>query len=367
MTGPVGPDAPASSKAGPAHVDFEEGRRLRAADLNAESQAHAAESAAHVSLAHPGRAAAPRLVGESLTHPRGNPALEVVMVGPGAGIRVTVGDPAPVYESLLGRDETGASVPRHHVAGKMSAGGVAVDRAVRLRSRPIPEPPAAAPWSVRAVDVLDDDGALAGRELRIELSAPPGFPASESRVSVGVRSGSPPTYDEVLIVDADGNVTVEGDLEVAGSVSQGEMPPDTDDPRFAALLTELVARRVVGAAATSGDTVLDLKVTPVDTVPGQTTLTVSIKPSVAMTRYGAAWQTLRAGSSAYRLIAVGGPVAAAPFAASPRTSITTAPVEWDPPLSHSSTARIVVVVAGFDAQGALHAQRFESADLEGHP
>ena len=279
MTGPVGPGAPASGQAGPAHVDFEEGRRLRAADLNAESQARAAESAGHVSLAHPGPAAAPRLVGASVTHPRGNPALEVVLDGPGAGVRVTVSDPAPVYESLVGRDESGASVTRHHVAGKVSAGGLAVERAVRLQSRPIPKPPAAAPWSMRAVDVLDDEGALAGRELRIELSAPPGFPAGESRVSVGVRRGLLPTYDELLVVDADGNVTVEGDLEVAGSVSQGEIPPDTDDPRFAALLTELVARRVVGAAATSADTVLDLKVTPVDTAPDQTTLTVSIKPT----------------------------------------------------------------------------------------
>ena len=64
---------------------------------------------------------------------------------------------------------------------------------------------------------------------------------------------------------------------------------------------------------------------------------------------------------------MGGPVAAAPLADSPRTSITTAPVTWNPPLSDLSTAKLVVVVAGFDGQGALHAQRFESAVLKGHP
>lgn len=345
--------ASAAAAADSGHRDFEEGRRLRAADLNAESQVRADEAAGHRALSHPGPADDPRLVGASLTHPRRHPSLDVVVGGPGARVRVTVREPGPDLE-------LGAT--RHHAAGALTARHVKVGKTLRLQSRPLPQPPAAAPWSVRAVDVLDEAGRLAGRELRVELSAPQGFPAQESRVSVGLRrTGTSPGYAGLLMVDADGNVTVDGDLEVAGSVSQGEIGPDPDDPRFAALLTDLVARRVVGAAATSSDTVLGLAVTVDDTRPDQTALTVSIQPTRALTRYGLAWQTRRGTDSRFRLVGVGGPVASGT-----KTQITTPPVTWDPPLTDLSKGNLDVVAAGFDARGALHAQRFTRTGLKGH-
>jgi hypothetical protein len=93
---------------------------------------------------------------------------------------------------------------------------------------------------------------------------------------------------------------------------------------------------------------------------GQTDLYASFTPTGALTRWGAAWESRRGGVSNFRLVGVGGPVAVGV-----KVTLTTPAVPWDPPLSTSSPGRVVFVVAAFDNQGTLRAQRFETPDLTG--
>lgn len=334
------------------HVDFREGRRLGAADLNRESASRESDTVRHLEAAHGVGPGDRQLIGTTVTHPTGTPAIEVTPDGPAAGVRIDLRGTTPALElGVSGGHHAFSDVTTHGV-------GVAATGALRLVSQPATADPSE-PWSVRAVDIHSDDGILVGRELRVELSPAPGSPPSESRVAVGtvdINTG----FNPVLVVDAAGNVTIEGDLEVAGSVSQGEIPADPEDPRFVELLTEAVARRVVGAAIATSNPVLNLKVTTNAAAADQTSLDISIEPSSALSRWGAALETQRGGANHFRMIGVGGPAAA-----SQKLTIDTAPVPWDPPLSTSTPGRLIAAVVAFDAHGGLHAQRVTTDELTG--
>lgn len=333
-------------------ADFREGRRLDAADLNRESDARETDAARHLALAHSGAGTSwPGLVGTGVVHPVGRPAVEVTPDGPAAGTRVVLGDGAPELELGVRGG--------HHATGSMTSDGdpVVLGGGLHLSSRPPAEP--SVPWSIRAVDVPDDEGTTAARELRIELAAPPGSPPSESRVAIGSVSGS--VFTAALVVDAAGCVTVPGDLEVAGSVSQGEIPPDPEDPRFVELLADTVARRIVGATPGTSSSVIGLVVTADDEEDDQTPLDITFTPAVALSRWGVALEVRRQGvADRFHLVAIGGPTTA-------RTEVTveTPAVPWSPPLTSSTAGRIVVAVVAFDAAGALHGQHVTTAPLTG--
>lgn len=333
-------------------LDYFEGRRLGAVDLNRESASREADEARHLDLAHPAGAPVARLVGATVRHPTGSPSVGITPQGPAAGVRMALRDATSALE--LGVSGV------HHAAGSVTGhrSEVRVSGRLRMVSQPQPGVPSV-PWSIRAMDILGVDGGLVGRELRIELSAPPGSRPQESRVAVG-NADDEEGFRPVLVVDSAGTVTLEGDLEVAGSVSQGEVQPDPEDPLFVELLADVVARRVVGAATASSNPVLKLNATAGDTSVHETTLDISIEPTRALTRWGAALETQRQGTSSFCLIGVGGPVAA-----SVELTIDAAAVPWDPPLSASSPGQLVIAIVAFDAQGALHAQRATTSPLTG--
>lgn len=332
------------------HLEFREGRRLRASDLNGESVSREADDLRHLEHAHPS-APEPRLIGTTVTHPRGSPSMALTPGGQTAGVRIALRGAAPALELGV----SGAHRAFGPVTGDRS--DVRITGPLRVVSQATPAT-TSMPWSIRALDVRGDDGALVGQELRVELSAPPGSPPQESRVAVGTVDAR--GFLSVFAVDAAGTVTIDGDLEVAGSVSQGQIPPDPEDPRFLERLGDVVARRVVGAALTSPDTVLALSVTADDSSDDETTLDISITPRLTLNRWGAAMEIQRGGSSSFRLVGVGGPSVAAT-----KVVIETAAVPWDPPLTSASTGRVVVAVVAFDAQGTVHAQRFTTSPLTG--
>jgi hypothetical protein len=325
------------------HLEFREGRRLRAADLNRESAAHEGDLARHLALAHPARGPDRDLAGNSISHPTGSPAMSIIPTGVEAGVRLSIGDGTDVLR--LG------AAGGHRVSGDVTSDGadVVVNGALRLASQASPAA-GPAPWSVRALDVRGDDGALIARELRIELAAPPGSPPPASRVAIGtVDSG----FSPVMTVDERGDVTVTGDLEVAGSVSQGEIPPDLADPRFAKILADLVARRVVAAATTGVTTMFQLQATVVaaTSTPQKTVLRIRLTPIRVLVAWGATLEVVREGSSQIRLLRVGNN-------APPGTPIIfQSTTTWSPDLSAASPATLNVAVAAFDTRGTLAARR----------
>lgn len=333
-------------------LEFREGRRLRAADLNGETSARDADLDRHLGLAHPAHGTDPGLVGHQITSPSRGPSVSLTPTGPAAGVRVSLGDDNEALR--LG------SAGGHHAYGSVtsSRANVVAKHAVRLLSRAAPgtEP---VPWSLRALNVLGDDGRLLARELRIELSAPPGSPLQDSRVAVGTVAGG--AFSSVMAVDAGGSVTVTGDLEVAGSVSQGQIPPDPQDPRFAGILRDLVARRVVAAAVTAPNPMFHLHASRVAASSNaqKTAFSVTLTPDKILVAWCAALVSLRQGSSQIRLLRVGNN-------APQGTDITIqGSITWSPDLSAASPATLAFDVAAFDLQGGMAALRFEVGPLTG--
>jgi hypothetical protein len=283
-------------------------------------------------------------------HPAGRPSVEVTPDGPAAGTRIWLRD---------GRAELELGVRGgHHAVGSITGAdsSVVVEGALRLSSRPPVVP--SVPWSLRALDVPGEDGTTVAHELRIELAAPPGSPPSESRVAFGSVDGS--AFTPALVVDTAGTVTIGGDLEVAGSVSQGEILPDPEDPRFVGLLHDLVARRVVGAATGTSPAVIGLVVTPDDTAADETPLDIKITPTRELYRWGVALEVQRQGTSRFVLVDIGGPTPSGT-----QVTVETAPVQWSPPLSAAAPGKVVVAVVAFDANGTQRGRHTTTPPLTG--
>jgi hypothetical protein len=197
---------------------------------------------------------------------------------------------------------------------------------------------------------------LIARGLRIERAAPPGSPPPASRLAIGTVDNA---FTPVMTVDGGGGVTVSGPLEVAGSVSQGEIPPDLADPRFARILADLVARRVIAAAtpATAAGTVnnpmfrLEAARDAASSTPQTTVLTITLTPHRALVAWAATLEVLRQGSSRSRLLRVRNNAPQAPPITFPSTTT------WSPDLSAAAPATLHVAAAAFDSQGALAAGR----------
>jgi hypothetical protein len=332
-------------------TEFREGRWLVVADLQRESAVHTADTARHAAVAHSGGATPPLLVGNTVAHPAGLPRVDLTREGRQRAVRVVLRGTRPDLElGVYGG---------HRATGSVTSSGsqVQAEGAVRLLSGPALTP--SVPWSVRALDVADDTGRVVARELRVELSAPPGSPPAQSRMAVGTVAGQQP-FRPALTVDAAGTVTVPGDLAVAGAVSQGEIPANLDDRRFREQLADVVARRVLATATSTSAAILRLTVTPGTGSAEETPFTVGFKPSVALVRWGAALEVKRGGTSEFVLLDIGGPVIA-----NEQVSVPAEAVPWSPPLSTQSPGQLVVAVVAYVASGAVHAQRLATASLTG--
>jgi hypothetical protein len=330
---------------------FREGRQLSTADLNQECSARQADLDGHLELAHRAGGPSRALVGNQISTPSRGAAVTLAPTGPSAGVRVSLA--ADVEALSLGLPSG------HRASGNVliDGAGAQVTRALRLVSRagPVAGP---VPGTVRALDIRDDDDQVVARELRIELVSEPGSPPQQSRVAVGQVAGG--AFNPVFVVDAAGGVTVMGNLEVAGSVSQGEITPDPADPRFAALLTDLVARRVVGAAVTATNPVTNpvfrlIVVPAAASTPAATVLAITITPQIReLARWGAALEIRRQGVNQFRLLRIG---SEAPAAQDISISATTT---WSPPLAAASNATLVAAVAAYNAHGTFAASRIET-------
>jgi hypothetical protein len=325
------------------HLEFREGRRLRAADLNQESAVHEGDLARHLALAHPAKGPDRQLAGNAVSHPAGSPTVSMTPTGVDASVRMSVRGGTDALR--LG------AAGGHRASGAVDGDDVLVNGAVRLVSQASPAD-GPAPWSVRALDLGGEDGAVIARELRIELAAPPGSPPQASRVAIGTVDNG---FSPVMTVDGSGGVTVSGALEVAGSVSQGEIPPDLADPRFAKIVADLVARRVVTAATTATNSLFQLQATrdAASSTPQKTVLSITLTPIVVLAAWAATLEVLRQGTSQIRLLRVGNN---APQATPITFKSTTT---WLPDLSAASPASLNVAVAAFNTQGAQAARRVE--------
>jgi hypothetical protein len=118
-------------------------------------------------------------------------------------------------------------------------------------------------------------------------------------------------------------------------------------------LTDVVARRVVGTAATTTNAAFQLgvQVVAADSTPQATVLAITLTPARVLARWGAALEVRRDGTSRFRLVQIGSN-AAAGLAIPIRTTVV-----WSPALSAAAPASLVVAVAAFDAQGKLTARR----------
>jgi hypothetical protein len=167
-----------------------------------------------------------------------------------------------------------------------------------------------------------------------------------------------------MTVDAGGTVSVVGDLQVGGSVSEGEIPADLGDPRFVSLLAELVARRVVRAAATPTTRPpfgLEAEVVTGESGPATTTveISLSVDQDRVLTGWGAALEVRRQDATVATLLRVGNRTTSADEITF-RTTRT-----WTPQLSAASPATLTVAVAAFDTRGTLAAQSVDLGPFTG--
>jgi hypothetical protein len=122
----------------------------------------------------------------------------------------------------------------------------------------LPKPPAAAaPWQIYHTIVKQEDGQQI-HQLRVEIENPgdKGDPRL-FRFVIGTRP-TPDTFEECLIVQADGTVAMLGKkIRVIGRVMEGPVQADPQDPRLAAALMEAAARGVPSSTKLTAKIELD--------------------------------------------------------------------------------------------------------------
>jgi hypothetical protein len=133
-------------------------------------------------------------------------------------------------------------------------------RMVQFRSLTA-EPVAAVPWSIYRTSSAEDK--TTSRQLRFEIGHPgdKGDPKL-SRLVVGTNGGITNKFFARLTVAADCTVTIDGNLDIAGELSQGPILADASDPGFTDLVASewakgLVVGQVTASPATLVGTVRD--------------------------------------------------------------------------------------------------------------
>ncbi|MEU8243902.1 hypothetical protein AB0C07_37080 [Actinoplanes missouriensis] len=321
-------------------AEFRDGERLRAGDLNRESASRRQDVEDHRGLAHPG----PGLLGASIISAADDTSISQVPAGPFTTVRVDVPG-APEALRLASRG--------HRALGPIQGSGASLRTAAALRLVPGAATPASAPWTIRALDIRDDDNRRTGRELRVELRVPPGSSPVSSRVAVHFRPVANPAGPEhAITVDAAGTVTISGDLHVRGTLSEGLIPADRADPRFVAAILGAVAERVLGVATATENPSIKLAVTAgAASDADRTIVEISSNVDRPFPLWGVAMEIERQGRRTVRMVRVGGePTQKVPITASPV-------VPWPVRLTPGTAATITVAVVAFDAPGDLFAQR----------
>jgi hypothetical protein len=230
----------------------------------------------------------------------------------------------------------------HRIRGGLSVRNGLIADGVHLRPLKA-APKMAVPWNIRAVETKDKQGIVVSRELCIELGLEAGGLPTASQVVIG--SASKGDFTPHFRVDAIGNVTTTTDLNVRGAVTQGPVRADPTDPRFVRALSDVVARRVIGAAKASPTTV-DFTATPSQgSSNASTVISLSITPLGVLTHWVIAVEIRRSGTSAFRIANIGA-----------NTSTKTdreLVMPWTPPLTSGADALIDFGIAGFTAAGLL--------------
>ncbi|WP_433830977.1 hypothetical protein ACQP2E_12285 [Actinoplanes sp. CA-015351] len=320
-------------------ADFRDGRRLSAADLNRESTSQADDRDTHLVNAHPGVDDDQGLVAGGIVSPAEATTISLVPVGPSTSVRAGLPGVAEAVRLAPGG---------HRVTGPVRGTGTPVAATGLIRLSPVAGPePVAAPWTLRAVEVRDDENRLIARELRVELEAPAGSAPDNSRMAVTAGA------ETRFVADAAGNVRIRGDVLVAGTVSQGLIGPDPADPRFVAALTDMVARRLLSIPAGPGNPTLNTVVKAgAASTNTLTALEITLTPAQRLNHLAVAMEVRREGVTlGIELVKIANSVPAGVEFPLTRS------LPWDPPLSTSNLGLVVVEVVAFDAFGQLLLER----------
>jgi hypothetical protein len=191
---------------------FREGQLLDAPAMQAEQQARSAALTRHETLVHTAGEGALRAA--AVTHPDGGS--RVVLGGDGL-LSVQFADgkggfrDAAAVQADGTRDAAGATT----VTGPAAATGPAV------LSPPIPAPPAAAPWSLYRAAVSAPGNPAPSQpgteQLRLEVGAVPAGADPTAVQALVINGGDVPAT--LLRVDANGSVTIPGQLYVTGNIT----------------------------------------------------------------------------------------------------------------------------------------------------
>ncbi len=323
-------------------AEFRDGERLRADDLNREAASRRKDAEDHETIAHPVRGDRQGLLGASIISAAGNTAISSLPAGPISSVRVDVPD-APGALRLA----PGGIRARGPFQG-IRASLIAEEPLRLIATTPAPAP---APWTIRALNIRDDENRVIRRELRVELEVPVGSPPSSSRVTLRKRSAAP-AADPVFTVDAAGTVTVSGGLDVHGTLSEGPVPADPSDPRFVTAFVRTLVQRILDIAIQPENPSIKLTVTADATsTADRTTVRIGSNPDRPYPLWAAVMEINRQNTRAFRIVRIGGePTQKVPIA------VTTV-LNWTVQLAPGTAATITVAVVAFDPQGEAFAQR----------
>ncbi len=140
-----------------------------------------------------------------------------------------------------------------------------------IHFQPLAAPPVvAAPWKIYRTSIKRSKRTI--RQLRIEIKNPgdKGDPAL-SRLLIGTRDAAG-DFNARLTMSADCTVTINGNVQVSGDLSEGPIMATATDPRFTALIANQWAKGTVIGQVTAAPGTLQVTVRDTKTavVPGAT-------------------------------------------------------------------------------------------------
>jgi hypothetical protein len=306
---------------------FTDGRRLYAQDLRDEGATRDTDRIEHLGRSHPDDGAVGR--GSAVVAADRSCSLATDVTPAGPVTTVAIGDEVHLRLGSNSRFLRGSLV--------VSEGGAYIAGSVRLAPSPPRKEPQ--PFSLVAVKVAPDDGKPGRHELRLGLSDDSAADPTSQRAGVGT-----------FAVAADGTSTAGGNIEVAGVLTEGDVPPDPDDPRFLHALDRAVAETILQSPL-GGVLQVNVAVGPLANggTESQVDVTMSTNTQVPM-RWGLAIEAER-GADRHALLAdVGDASLKSPL-------ISTITMRWSPPLSANEAFNVVFAVAAVGIDRSLRCNR----------
>ena len=180
----------------------------------------------------PPQATAIGLLGRAIRHPTGSASISLHAEDPSRAPAVRLDIAGDDDAALLVGDDGGL-----HVNGDLiiERGPLVLHEGLAFRG---PSPALAAPasdtWRLGVAATTGPDGAPVGPgKLRIDLPDPADDALDPTPALIIGREDESDGFQAILAIAADGTVTVHGDLQVAGAISEGPLPADPREPRFA--------------------------------------------------------------------------------------------------------------------------------------